>query len=68
VQVETIYLGLAQAYFVGEGGKFAGVALPTAEGWQSTARNELGPVIAQAIAMYRNQAPAALLVVPFELK
>jgi soluble cytochrome b562 len=68
VQVETIYLGLAQAYFVGEGGKFAGVAVPTAEGWQSTAQNELGPVIARAIAMYRNQVPAALVVVPFELK
>jgi hypothetical protein len=68
VQVETLYVGLAQAYFVGEGGKFAGVSVPTPEGWQATERNELGPTIARAIAMYRNQTPAAMLALPFQVK
>ena len=68
VQVETLYVGLAQAYFVGEGGAFAGVEQPGAAGWQTTTRNELGPTITRAIAMYRNQSPAALLVVPFEVR
>jgi len=68
VQVETLYLGLAQAYFVGEGGRFAGVSVPTKNGWQTTARNDLGPTIERAVAMYRNQSPAALLVLPFEVR
>jgi hypothetical protein len=68
VQVETLYLGLAQAYFVGEGGRFAGVALPTGNGWQTTPRNDLGPTIERAVAMYRNQSPAALLALPFEVR
>jgi hypothetical protein len=68
VQVETLYLGLAQAYFVGEGGKFAGVMVPMAGGWKATERDDLGPVIGRAIAMYRNQEPAALLALPFEVR
>jgi hypothetical protein len=68
VQVETVYLGLAHAYFVGEGGKFAGVSVPAPEGWQTTERNDLGPTITRAIAMYRNQTPAAMLVLPFEIR
>jgi hypothetical protein len=68
VQVETLYLGLAQAYFVGDGGKFAGVMMPTAGGWKATERDDLGAVIGRAIAMYRNQEPAALLALPFEVR
>ena len=68
IMVETIYLGLAQAYYVGEGGQFAGVAVPGEQGWQTTTRNELGPTIAKAIAMYRNQEAAAVQVLPFEVR
>jgi hypothetical protein len=68
IMVETIYLGLAQAYFVGEDGRFAGVAVPGESGWQTTTQNELGPTIARAIAMYRNQEAAAVLALPFEVR
>jgi hypothetical protein len=65
VQVETLYLGLAQGYFVGEEGRFAGVTVPTGSGWQAIERSELGPRIRKAIAMYRNQQPAAFVALPF---
>jgi hypothetical protein len=68
VQVETLYLGLARGYFVGEEGRFAGVTVPTESGWEVTLRPELGPSIRRAIAMYRNQQPAALVGLPFEIQ
>lgn len=68
VQVETLYLGLAQAYFVGEEGQFAGMTIPTSEGWETMARNELGPTITRAIGMYRDRVPPALVTLPFEVK
>jgi hypothetical protein len=65
VQVETLYLGLAQGYFVGEEERFAGVTVPTESGWQVIERPELGPRIRKAIAIYRNQQPAAFVELPF---
>jgi hypothetical protein len=66
VEVQTMYLGLAQAYFVGEAGNFAGVGIPAPGGWgwEWSTRNELAPVVTKAIAIYRNQQPAAFVALP----
>lgn len=62
--VEVIYLGLGQAYFVDATGRFAGVGRPGPEGWQWTTRNEIGPAVRDAVAMYRNAKPAAFVTLP----
>jgi hypothetical protein len=68
VQVETLYLGLAQGYFVGEQGRFAGVTTPSEEGWVEVVQPELGARIQRAIAIYRNQQPAAFVPLPFQAR
>jgi hypothetical protein len=68
VEVQTLYLGLAQAYFVGEGGSLAGVGHPSSKGWEWTTQKELAAPIQKAIAIYRNQQPAAFVELPITLK
>jgi len=68
VQVQTLYLGLGQAYFVHPDGTAAGVGVPAAEGWQWTPRNELAPVILQAIGIYENALPAGFVGLPVQIK
>ena len=64
IQVRTMYLGLAIAYFVDNTGNYAGVGQPTAEGWQWTARNDLGPRIADVVNVYENAATAHFVPLP----
>ncbi len=65
--VEVLYAGLAQAWFVNKAGDFAGVGVPTAEGWQRTPRPELAPAVARVIQMYRNELPAGFVSLPVQL-
>lgn len=68
VQVETIYVGLAQAYFVDKAGQYAGVGVPTPQGWQWTERSELVEPVRKAIAVYKNAAPAAFVALPVRIQ
>jgi hypothetical protein len=68
VQVETLYLGLAQAYYVGQEGKFAGLSRPSEEGWVLQQEDALGPDISRAIGVYRNQVPATFVSLPLNLE
>jgi hypothetical protein len=68
VQVETLYLGLAQAYFVDKAGKYAGIGTPAATGWQWTPNNQLADKIQKAIAIYKNAAPAEFVSLPVQIK
>jgi len=68
VQVETLYLGLAQAYFVDKAGDYAGVGTPAATGWQWTPNNALAGNIQKSIAMYKNAAPADFVSLPVQVK
>jgi hypothetical protein len=67
VEVKTLYLGLAVAYFADRTGKFAGYGVPGADGWQWTERSELGPKVQQAIVIYENNAKAAFVSLPVEI-
>jgi hypothetical protein len=68
VQVETMYVGLAQAYFVDKAGDYAGVGLPSGQGWQWMPKNELAGKIQKSIAMYKNAAPADFVSLPVQIK
>ena len=68
VQVQTLYLGLGQAYFVNPDGTAAGVVVPSAEGWQWTPRQELAGAIRQAIGVYENALPAGFVGLPVQIK
>ena len=49
VQVNTLYWGLAMAYYVDASGEYAGVSYPTAEGWQTKLIKDAGPQIRELI-------------------
>ncbi|MDW7979102.1 MAG: DUF3450 family protein [Verrucomicrobiales bacterium] len=68
VQVETIYVGLAQAYFVDKSGRYAGVGAPSANGWQWFERPELAERIRKAIAVYKNAVPATFVALPVQIR
>lgn len=68
VQVETMYVGLGQAYFVDKAGNYAGVGVPTGQGWQWKERKELADKIQKSLAMYKNAAPATFVSLPVEIK
>ncbi len=68
VQVKTLYLGLAQAWFVDQEGTFAGVGTPGASGWEWTSQPELAAKVAKAIAIYENAQPAAFVGLPVKIQ
>jgi len=68
VQVETLYVGLAQAYFVDKSGDYAGTGVPDKTGWKWTPNHELAGRIQKSIAMYKNAAPADFVSLPVEIK
>lgn len=68
IQVQTLYLGLGQAYFVDKTGGFAGVGLPTLKGWEWKEQPGLGADILRAIAVYENTQPPAFVDLPMTVK
>ncbi len=67
-EVTAVYLGLAQGYYVGGGGKLAGVGGATENGWTWTAANEYAPQIAKVVAILKNENPAEFVPVPLGVK
>ncbi|MEW6305016.1 MAG: DUF3450 family protein [Verrucomicrobiota bacterium] len=68
VQVQVVYLGLAQAYFTDKEGKFAGAGQPAADGWKWTTEPALAPAIARAIAVYESKQPPAFVALPAKVQ
>jgi len=64
VEVTAVYLGLAQGYYVGAGGRIAGIGRGAPEGWTWTESNDNGPAIERIVAILRNQKPAAFVPIP----
>jgi hypothetical protein len=67
VEVTAVYIGIAQGYYVGAGGKTAGFGTATPEGWSWTAANDAAPAIAKVVAILKNEAPAEFVKVPLKL-
>ena len=67
-QVQTIYLGLGQAYFADEKGTIAGTGVPGAKGWAWEAKPELTESIRKVIDIYENRKSAEFVPVPVSIK
>jgi hypothetical protein len=68
VEVQSLYLGLGQAWFVDKSGAFAGTGGPSDEGWQWTTAAQIAPQVQKAIAVYEKAQPAAYVALPVEVK
>lgn len=66
-EVKTVYLGLAQAYFVSARGE-AGVGFPGPDGWQWTPSNELAPQITQVIQVLENKLKPQFVSLPATIR
>lgn len=64
VEVDTIYLGLSQAFYVSRTGKSAGTGIPTDEGWVWTENPSLAASIRNAIAVQQREAPPIFVELP----
>jgi hypothetical protein len=64
VAVDTLYLGLAGAWFVDSTGELAGSGTPTAKGWQWKIQPEIASQVRDAVAVYRSQKQAAFVALP----
>lgn len=65
IEVDVLYLGLAQAWYVDRTGKHAGSGRPDATGWQWTDEPALAGRVRDAIAIQRKLAPPAFVGLPF---
>jgi chromosome segregation ATPase len=68
VQVRTLYLGLAQAWFVSLDGSFAGHGIPGATTWEWSPANEIAPEVKRAIDIQQGAGVAAYVSLPVKLK
>ena len=67
-QVQALYLGLGHAYYADQGGSFAGVGVPGAEGWTWTVDAKLGSTIRKVIDIYENERSAEFVPVPVNIQ
>ena len=67
-QVQALYLGLGHAYYADQGGSFAGVGVPGAEGWTWTVDAGLGSTIRKVIDIYENERSAEFVPVPVNIQ
>ena len=64
VQVTTLYMGLASAYYVDDSGVNAGIGTPTANGWNWTAMNDHGGKIKQLVEIYEGTGEIQFVDIP----
>jgi hypothetical protein len=67
-EVQTLYVGLTQAYYVTPDGMAAGVGRPSPEGWVWTAANELASEISLAIDILQNEQVPAYVPLPVQIQ
>lgn len=63
-EVQTIYLGLAQAYYLSMKGDAAGIGKPGAKGWEWTPRNELTKSLKDVIAVMNAKTKPHFIAIP----
>ncbi len=64
-EVEVLYMGLNQAWYVDQTGKYSGYGTPGLKGWVWTEEAALAVAIRQAIAVQSRQATPAFVTLPF---
>ena len=66
-EVRTVYVGLAQAYFVSPKGD-AGIGRPGASGWEWSSAREIAPQIEQAVEVLQNKAKPRFVSLPVKVQ
>ena len=66
-EVRTVYVGLAQAYFVSPKGD-AGIGRPGAAGWEWTVAREIAPRIEQVVEVLQNKAKPRFVSLPVKVQ
>ena len=66
--VQVLYFGVGQAYYATADLSAAGIGTVGPEGWIWIPANEHAEVIAEAIAIYNNDAPAAFVQLPVQIQ
>jgi hypothetical protein len=66
-EVRTVYVGLAQAYFVSPKGD-AGVGRPGDSGWSWSAAREIAPQIEQVVEVLQNKAKPQFVSLPVKVQ
>ena len=64
VEVRTLYWGLAMAYYVDGSGEYAGIGVPTADGWEWPRIESAGAEIKQLIDVYEGSEDISFVDVP----
>jgi len=67
MEVETLYFGLAGAFFSDAGGRHAGIGMPGTDGWTWTETPDHADSIARLIAVYNGTREAEFNLVPVEI-
>ena len=63
-EIEILYLGMTQAWFVDQSGRYAGYGLPSQAGWPWVDAPALAAPVRQAIEIQTRQAPPAFISLP----
>lgn len=66
-EVRTVYVGLAQAYFVSASGE-AGIGRPGQSGWQWETASGLAPQILQVVEVLQNKATPKFVPLPVKVQ
>ncbi len=66
-EVQAIYVGLTQAYYVSAAGE-AGISHPTAEGWKWEPRNSIARELQTVLEILQGKQSAAFVPLPVKLK
>lgn len=67
VQVNTLYWGLAMAYYVDASGNYAGISYPAADGWQTALIEGSGPQIKKLIGVYEGDDAIQFVKIPAQI-
>ena len=65
IALETIYMGLSRAWYVGRGNTIAGHGKATQEGWEWQPDNSISGQVRQAIDIYRKESSPGYVKLPF---
>lgn len=68
VEVRTLYWGLAMAYYVDASGQYAGIGVPSPNGWEWPRIDEAGAEIKQLIDIYEGNEDITFVNVPAQIK
>ncbi len=64
-EIDILYLGLSQAWYVDASGAFSGYGLPGAEGWTWSEDRAIATQVRNAIEIQRGRSTAAFVELPF---